>query len=831
VKRLWWWYAGAGCLLLAAYPLVPELVQQISYDAISASAVLALLVGVRRNRPASRAPWYLFVAGQACSTVGSVAWNIVTARYGSVPTPSAIDLCYLAFYPLVALGLWLLVRRRTGGVRGSGVAIDALITVGAVGLVTWLLVRPAVLESGEPLAATLVNLARPFTGGSPIDLLWLAGYVAFGAAGLHPSMRKLSEPVAPGPVRLSRGRVVLLGAAMLVVPVAPAVSALRDNSIDLAVFVAGSAGLYLLILARIVGVVRQHERSLRAERSSQRRFRAIVDTSSDIVTLNNAEGVITWCAPSIERITGFRPEDLIGTRSRDCAHPDDAAVVERMALAIAEPGSSAHADIRLRMRDGSYRIFQATAQNLLHDPDVASIVLTGLDVTERRQLADELHRRAFRDELTGLANRALFTDRLHHALLRRPDPARDVAVIFIDLDDFKTINDSLGHQAGDALLTQVAARLPAALRPADTIARLGGDEFAVLLEDTDEAQAQQVAERLLGELTAPFQVEGRDVFVAASVGITTGRHGTADPEVLLRNADIAMYQAKHTGKNRHALYQPSMHTAAIARLELQGDLQRALERDEFLLHYQPVVDLGTGRLVSVEALLRWHHPRRGTVSPAEFIPLAEESGFIEPLGRWVLRQACRQLSRWHRQHPTRFSMAVNVSFRQLASSGFVDDVAEILRETGLDPAHLVLELTETAFMADVNTAESKLAALRALGLRIAIDDFGTGYSSLSYLDRYPIDIIKIDRSFVSALPDPKDEATLIEIMLDLARRLNLPIVAEGIENQDQLAALRRLGCALGQGFLLATPRPADAINSMLTGDRRLHLDPPTRAAA
>ncbi|OLE28552.1 MAG: hypothetical protein AUG44_07155, partial [Actinobacteria bacterium 13_1_20CM_3_71_11] len=801
MKRVWWLYAGVCCLLLAAYPLVPEFVQQVSYDAISASVVLALVVGVRRNRPAYRAPWYLFIAGQACYTVADVAYNIVSARYGSVPTPSAIDLSYLAFYPLVALGLWLLVRHRTHGVGGSGVAIDALVTAGAVGMVMWLLVRPSVLESGQTVAATLVNLAYPlgdlvllvltvrlaigggrwtgalrllglslglttvadlaylaltarteFTTGSATDLLWLAGYVTFGAAGLHPSMRRLSEPVPAGPVRLSRGRVVLLGAAMLVVPVAPAVSALRDHSVDLAVFVAGSAGLYLLILARIVGVVRQHEHTLRAEQGSQRRFRAIVDASSDIVTLNTAEGVITWCAPSIERITGFQPEDLVGTRSREFAHPDDAAIIERLAQAIAVPGSSAHADIRLRMRDGSYRVFQATAQNLLHDPDVNSIVLTGLDVTERRQLSDELHRRAFRDDLTGLANRALFTDRLHHALLRRPDPDRDIAVIFVDLDDFKTINDSLGHQAGDTLLTQVAARLPAALRPADTIARLGGDEFAVLLEDTDEAQAQQVAGRLLGELAAPFRVEGRDVFVAASIGITTGRHGNGDPEVLLRNADIAMYQAKHAGKNRHALYRPSMHVAAIARLELLADLQRALERDEFVLHYQPVVDLGTGRLVSVEALVRWHHPRRGMVSPAEFIPLAEESGFIEPLGRWVLREACRQLTRWHQRHATRFSVAVNVSFRQLASAGFVDEVAEVLRETGLDPAHLVLELTETAFMADVDTAESKLAALRALGIRIAIDDFGTGYSSLSYLDRYPIDMIKIDRSFVSALP-------------------------------------------------------------------------------
>ena len=889
MKRVWWLYAGAGCLLLAGYPLVPQLWQQVCYDLISASVVPALLFGVRRHRPASRLPWYLFTAGQACYTVADVAWNFVNSRYGSVPTPSVIDAAYLAYYPLVAVGLWVLVRRRNRSAAGSGVVLDALVAVSAVGMVVWLLVRPSVVDSGGSVAASLVNLAYPlgdlgllvltlrlalgagrrsgalrllvlslvlttaadlallalsaqtsFDGGSATDLLWLSGYLAFGAAGLHPSMRGLGEPGPTAPARLGRGRVVLLGAAMLVGPVAPAASALGEHSVDLVAFMAGSAVLYLLVLARIVGVVRQHERSLHREqdlrarsRSSERRFRAIVEASSDIVTVSDADGMITWCAPSIQRLTGYLPADLIGRSPREFVHPDDAATVDYLAEAITTRGTSAHADCRLRMRDGTYRVFQVTAQNLLADPDVAGVVLTGLDVTERRQLADELHRRAFCDELTGLANRALFADRLQHALLRRSSPAGDVAVLFVDLDDFKTINDSLGHQAGDDLLVQVARRLPAALRPADTTARLGGDEFAVLLEETDEAYAAQVAGRILTELANPYRVDGRDVFIGASIGLTTGRHGGDEPEVLLRNADIAMYQAKQSGKNQHAVYRPSMHAAAVARLELQADLQRALERGEFVVYYQPVTDLRTGRLVSVEALLRWHHPQRGLVNPAEFVPLAEESGLIEPLGRWVLHEACRQLRDWQRRFPARFNVAVNVSVRQLAAAGFTGDVADALRQTGLDAGYLILELTETAFMADVDAAEGKLAALRDLGTRIAIDDFGTGYSSLSYLDRYPIDMIKIDRSFVAALPHPTGEPTLIQIMLDLARRLDLPIVAEGIENAEQLNTLRRLGCALGQGVLLATPRPTEDISAMLAASRYLHLDPtmPTVAAA
>jgi len=976
VRRVWWVYAAVGAAVLAAYPVLPDLAKEISYDAISGSVVLAVALGVRRNRPASRLPWYLFLAGQAFYTAADIAWNVVDTQYGGVPTPSVIDGLFLAYYPLVAVGLIALLRQRGGG-RQSGTVIDALVTASAVGMVTWLLVRPSVLDPALSPAATMVNLAYPlgdlvllvlalrlamgtgrrsrsfwllvgslvlttiadllylvlsanatFASGSVTDILWLLGYLTFGAAALHPSMAQLGDRIPGRLQRLSRRRVVMLGGAMLVAPVTLAVSALGHRTADLVAFVIGAGVLYLLVLSRIVGVVRQHERTLRREqvvraagvaltaadtfpdvhrvaieaatdlvgpdyrvnpaadaggtvrfvlgepddragglvvtgprtldaevasslsalasaltlaaarvawgeqsRRSERRFRSIVYASSDIVFLTDADGTITWCGPSVQRISGYQATELVGRQTAEFVHPDDAGSAAHLVEAMSRPGASAHADCRLRMRDGSYRVFQVTGQNLLDDPDVAGVVLTGLDVTERRELADELRWRAFQDELTGLANRSLFTDRLRHALLRRGGPARDVAVLFIDLDDFKTVNDSLGHQAGDELLVQVARRLPVALRAADTAARLGGDEFAVLLEEADERQAQDVAQRILAELAVPFLVSGREVFVGASVGVTTSQQDIDDPEVLLRNADIAMYQAKAGGKNRHETYRPSMHAAAIERLELQADLQRAMERDEFAVYYQPVVDLRTNRPVSVEALLRWDHPVRGLVSPDVFVPLAEEAGLIEPLGRWVLEQACQQIRRWHDRYPTGLGVAVNVSFRQLAVPGFVADVARALQDSGLDPAHLTLELTESAFMADVDAAEGKLAALRRLGVRIAIDDFGTGYSSLSYLDRFPVDLLKIDQSFVSALPDPEGGSTLVQIMLDLASRLDISVVAEGIESPAQLATLRRLECPFGQGFLLAPPRPARDIEAALAGNWPVQPGSPVATAA
>jgi diguanylate cyclase (GGDEF)-like protein len=392
-----------------------------------------------------------------------------------------------------------------------------------------------------------------------------------------------------------------------------------------------------------------------------------------------------------------------------------------------------------------------------------------------------------------------------------------VAVLFVDLDDFKTINDSLGHGEGDAILERVAERLRGALRDGDTLARMGGDEFAILVEDPPAATAPiVVAERLVAALQAPFTQGGKELFVHASVGVAvlTSRHQTADE--LLRNADISMYMAKRKGKNRIEIFEPSMHAAALARLALKGDLERALERDEFFVLYQPVMNLASLEIVGVEALLRWRHPERGVVPPMEFIPVAEETGLIMPLGRQVLLEACRQSRAWDAATPARpITMNVNVSGRQVAEPGFVAEVAAILSETGMDPTRLVLEFTEGVLIQDTDATMATLQALKSLGVRLAIDDFGTGYSSLSYVRQFPIDILKIDRSFVASMSDGPDETALLHSILQLSETLHLETVAEGIEDAGQLAELQTLGADLGQGFLFARPLESSEISALL----------------
>jgi diguanylate cyclase (GGDEF)-like protein len=445
------------------------------------------------------------------------------------------------------------------------------------------------------------------------------------------------------------------------------------------------------------------------------------------------------------------------------------------------------------------------------------VVVNYRDITSRRTLEEELRRQAFHDSLTGLANRALFIDRLEHALLLAQRAPRPVAVLFVDLDDFKTINDSLGHGEGDAVLRQVAERLRGGLRAGDTLARMGGDEFAVLVEDPPAASAPTaVAERLADTLHAPFMVGGRELFVRASIGVSVLISRDQTAEDLLRNADISMYMAKRRGKNRIEIFEPSMHAAAIARLALKGDLERALDRDEFFVLYQPVMDLSTLEIVGVEALVRWRHPERGVVGPVDFIPVAEETGLIMPLGKWVLVEACRQSKAWDRLalgHP--LTMSVNVSGRQVAEPGFVAEVAQILAETELDPTRLTLEFTEGVLIQDTDATKATLHALKALGVRLAIDDFGTGYSSLSYVRQFPIDVLKIDRSFIASMSDGPDETALLQSILQLSETLHLETVAEGIEDQRQLADLQGLGADLGQGFLFAQPLKSAEVAAML----------------
>jgi diguanylate cyclase (GGDEF)-like protein len=423
---------------------------------------------------------------------------------------------------------------------------------------------------------------------------------------------------------------------------------------------------------------------------------------------------------------------------------------------------------------------------------------------------------ALHDSLTGLANRKLFQDRVGHALARMQRRPEHLAILFVDLDDFKNVNDSLGHAAGDQVLTIMAERVRACIRPGDTAARLGGDEFAILVEDIrGEGEAEAVAERLLSALLVPFSVRGKDLTIGASIGVALNRHGDTT-EDLLRNADVAMYTAKEGGRGHHAVFEAGMHHAVIDRLELERDLFRAAELNELVLDYQPLIALNTGRLAGVEALVRWRHPERGLLQPMQFIELAEATGAIVPIGTWVLNEACKQARRWRdRLKGQPFTVSVNVSARQLFQADIVGTVRHALETSGLEPNCLILELTESVMTEDTAATVGRLQALKGLGVQLAIDDFGTGYSSLSSLRHLPFDILKIDKLFIDGITGSPAESSFARAILKLARTLDLETVAEGVEQPAQVESLRELHCELGQGFHFARPLSIDGIDAIL----------------
>jgi diguanylate cyclase (GGDEF)-like protein/PAS domain S-box-containing protein len=554
-----------------------------------------------------------------------------------------------------------------------------------------------------------------------------------------------------------------------------------------------------------------------SRRRSESRFASLVRNSSDVITIIDPDSIIRFQSPSIRHVLGYDPGALPGARLLDFVHPEDQGhLIRNLSSLDREADRAEVVEFRWRHTDGTWREVETLLSDLSLDPEVGGVVLNTRDVSERKAFERELAHQAFHDSITGLANRALFRDRVEHALVRQLRVDRMVAVLFMDLDDFKTVNDSLGHAAGDLILADVGRRVGGCVRDADTAARLGGDEFAILLEDADHAQAAEIAERVLKSLEAPMHVEGKEVFVRASIGIAVGDEdckGAAGTEELLRNADVAMYMAKSQGKGRYQVFEPEMHSNVVKRLELKADLQRALEKSEFVLQYQPVVVLATGGISGVEALVRWRHPERGIVPPLDFIPLAEETGLIVGIGGWVLREACRQGVELQRRFPKdpALSMSVNLSARQLQHAELISEVRSALRASGLPPASLVLEITETAMMQDADMAILRLNELKEIGVRLAIDDFGTGYSSLNYLRSFPVDIVKIDRSFVMEIDRGGDQSVLTAGIVELAGSLRLRAVAEGIETAEQLEQLLAMGCEFGQGFYFARPLDLDAL--------------------
>jgi diguanylate cyclase (GGDEF)-like protein/PAS domain S-box-containing protein len=1035
--HFWIVYLAIGGLLTAAYLWIPPLkANGPLINLLGLSSSIAIGVGIYLHRPRARAAWYLFIVGQFLFFAGDLYTYSYPKLFGvEVEFPSLGDAIYLMVYPALVAGLLLLVRRRNPRGDRAGV-IDSLILTVGIALLSWVfLVAPNVHLSGLTPLEKAVSAAYPLgdilllaaairlavdrgkrapafylliasivsllavdsaytyallTGAYnhqlSYDVGWIAYYLLWGAAALHPSMRTLEEPALDSRTQLTPLRLGLLAGACLIAPGVRLYQSLGDT--DTLVLIVASGLLFLLVVSRMAGLVRQERRAASRElalrnagvelvaaaggeqvneaaiaavlalaghptdvrlllledegvtvaassrtdgewalskttsswirdsaastrqlpvfrlpqevrdqlhlsggrtalilplsvrdeprgllvltteetvqrelvdsleslasqvslavegaslsedlhrRQSEARFRSLVAHSSDLITVLDAHGVVTYQSPSIQRVLGYRVDEVEGTEFarllRKADRPRLAQIVAGIGEAYVGGGAETHViECSLRHRDGAWLEFEVQHTDLLQDEHVRGVVLNSRDVSERKQFEDQLAHQAFHDPVTSLANRALFADRVEHSIKRASRGGPAIGVMFIDLDDFKTVNDSLGHAAGDSVLQEVARRLQNAVRPGDTVARFGGDEFAVLLDGiADSGEAADVAGRILGVLELQYDVDGKQVYPRASVGICLAgdKFGPTDAEEFLRNADVAMYMAKRDSKGSYRVFEPAMHERVVERLELQAELQRALELEQLEIHYQPVVRLDKQADYGVEALLRWNHPTRGTIPPLQFIPLAEETGQIIQIGRWVLLEACRQaasLQEQFRRTPP-LTISINLSVKQLQSESIIQDVIDALETSGLPPSSLVLEITESVMMADTDLAVERLQQLKAIGVRLAMDDFGTGYSSLSYLSRFPVDILKMDRSFLST---EHEESGLIAAIIALGTTLKLDVVAEGIELPEQITSLVGLGCDLGQGFFFAKPMTHEALveyldkNQQTTDEARSH---------
>jgi diguanylate cyclase (GGDEF)-like protein/PAS domain S-box-containing protein len=823
------------------------------------SFVISAAAAARLTPGALRAAWISLAVALAMQVIG----NLVAATtwvWGHDPFPGPADIFFCAFYPALGAAALFLIRAAAVRVPWMQLSLDATIFVVGFGAFFWFLViHPAAMNAEvgllkEALSQAYVALdcivllmlgVRLLTGagnagGQRVPLLILSGFAMMFLADILWSLAKVRGYYLPGGLQdvlyvscyvpiaaaareqmsaiATAGRTVSNSSAALAraLPHASMLAAF----LVLVYFARGEIGgpatvmtmvvfaLTLLLMVR-QGVVLRGDalvRERRAARMVEDRYASLIANASDVIMIVGADGMVRFASPAAERTLGLKPEETTGRSLPELWGGEDG---ERLRLFLAEVVATAAGTvgpIELRIERGSQRcVIEGVGSNLTQDPAVQGLALNFRDISERKALEEQLRQLAFHDPLTLLANRNLFRDRVQHALTLAQRGQNGVAVMFLDLDNFKNINDSLGHDAGDRLLQAVAQRIVKTTRSSDTVARLGGDEFAVLLEGVaTRAEVERMADALIEILNLPFALDGREVRIAASIGIAFSA-AESGAESLLSKADIAMYHAKAGGKNRHATFQPQMQDVLQERMRLEADIARALEQQEFFLEYQPIIDLGTRSLLGVEALVRWRHPQAGVLMPARFIQVIEECGHIGKLGRWVLKQACRDVCAWRHSIAGGgdLRLAVNISGQHLQHGELVHDVLQALQESGLEPGNLVIELTESTIMYNTDVNLERFRRLKALGVRLAIDDFGTGYSSLSYLHRFPIDILKIDRSFVSRLTNSDNGPELARAVITLGETLGLDTVAEGIELEPQVAALLALGCVAGQGFLFA----------------------------
>jgi diguanylate cyclase (GGDEF)-like protein/PAS domain S-box-containing protein len=760
-----------------------------------------------------------------------ISWVLVLHNLFQAGADNGLSQAISLAYPIgdVVVGtivLFMLARAR----RSHGATEIPLSLLGG-GLVAW-----AVADSGF----VYLTASGSYSSGALIDAGWFLGYLLILLAARKPAANSADENTdGSGVDRIEKHAggdqvgLLLPYAAVAGSLVVSTVAQIQHGRLGPFVGWVRSFIMLALILRQVLTLLENSSLARHLEsrviertaelRASEQRFQALVQHSSEVVILVNRNGRVEYVSESMARVFGYGEADLQGRPLSDIFHTNAGTRLrEGLAEVAQRPYGVLELELPLQHRDGRECTVQITITNLLDSPAVGGLVLNTRDISERRQLEDQLSHQAFHDNLTSLANRALFKDRVEHALKRTLRQTPSVAVLFLDLDGFKEVNDSLGHAAGDRLLIQVSQRLAASVRPGDTVARFGGDEFAVLIEDaTDEPELDAVAERILEDLRQPFFINDRELHVRGSMGIARMDPDVDGVDQLLRNADLAMYRAKAAGQGGFERYDPEMHTELVQRVQLEADLRRALDEGELFLHYQPTIDLASGHLVGAEALARWRHPTRGLVPPTEFIPLAEASALIRPLGAWVLREACRQAAEWQRASSQRdmpFSLSVNLSGKQLQHAQVVQDVAAALEASGLPPESLVLEMTESVLMDDSETVLDILRQLKRLGARLAIDDFGTGYSSLSYLHRFPVDILKIDRSFVERLSRTSDNAELARTVVRLGQSLQLQTVAEGVEDSAQFLTLRRMGCDVGQGYYFGRPMEGDALERLLSDE-------------
>jgi diguanylate cyclase (GGDEF)-like protein/PAS domain S-box-containing protein len=987
--------------LTAIYYAWPES-HPVTFGAIGVTSGVTVLVGVRMYRPARRLPWYLLSAAILCFAAGDTI-SFTLASLGEPPFPSIADCFYLAFYPLLAASFARFIRDRSGEPNRAAL-LDALVPTVGIGLVTWVFMiapytrdetltlvqktvsvgyplgdvlalamllrliavpgrKPAVIGLlsagvlallGTDVIYGMAQLHSAWAVGGPVDLGWVLFYAAVGFAALVPSMRELSVPARvdqAGAEPSSRLRVFFMTLASLLAPAMLYLEYLQGDVRDAPVIAVAAALMFLLVLARVHGLIaaqRQagaRERALREasatlfsaatvddvrealrvataklmpggeqyelivleevihdprlepgialvpaaelpagarlygfdivlravvplpgtdggyglavlgapvatlrpaipsfealfsqisvvlerirltaevhRRDSEAYFRTLIQSASDVILIVGDDDRIRYASPSAEVV--FGRTDLGGAALAGLIADTHHEALRDLLTQSRVGGQVDEVDLTAVCADRRLLQVECSARDLRGDPTVGGVVLTIRDVTERRRLENDLAHQAFHDSLTGLANRMLFRNRLEHAFALAERDGGTIGVLFVDLDDFKEVNDTLGHAVGDQLLVAVGQRIAHTIGAGNTAARMGGDEFAILVEQhQNPAAAEEVAARIVAALAAPVDVSDGlgGMYVvsgAASVGVASSKDAEHATE-LLRHADLALYLAKEAGKGTWQSYRSDLHTAMVERLEMRTALHEGVDHRQFLLQYQPIVDLADARVVGVESLVRWQHPARGLLGPNHFIELAEENGAIVGIGAWVLRESLRQFAEWRAAVPDNAIeyVSVNVSARQFRTPGFVAQVREALAGTGSEPGRLLLEITESLLLRDPDQVWADLHELRAMGVRIGIDDFGTGYSSLSYLRQMPVDVLKIDKSFIDDILGSRQQRALVNAIVTLARNLDLAVVAEGIEEAAQRSLLARMGCPYGQGYLFAKPVWPDEVAGWLS---------------